>query len=456
MSGMNRDKIESSSISKGGFGWLKEDLSHALKAMKNKDETNGKDSIRRMLCSLLSNPGVGFVRPTRKRKRSHTNSEENNSLLPHVIELYYKRDTNDDTKDNGSFFDHTKGMNELLDDVNKILNAKQKFSPKFCNRYQQDSIFDGVLHNNNKNFASDKEIDCSNDAQCNRNHLNLAEELLFSDDADNGLYCESDRKIILHFLELETFIKLSYGSQLYDCYISLFNISKDDEKGSKKYISFLKKLTKLAHLDVKIMEIFMMMLLEPLRRKTIVPLDENKYMYWLKLMMRQPNGIQPENDGGSYDVLRDAVVNCISSSGVNSEGVCIFDISMPIIMTLCRLSFPVAKASLETMIEGSVQALASMTSNVIEKLSNINNVHKTVASGKIINVRNDDTYASIDFDSCITNMKRLVETDSRMKSLFSIVLSSNMEAQEFGDVENHVKDERRRSLIKIKFAVLQS
>ena len=434
---------------------MKEDLSHALKAMRNKDETKGKDSIRRMLCSLLNNPGVGLVRHTRKRKRSHTNTEENNSLLPHVIELYYKRGANDETNDDGSFFDHTKGMKELLDDVNKILNAKQKFSPKFFNRYQQDSIF-GILHNNNKNFASDKEIDCSNDAQkCNRNHLNHAEELLFSDDADNGLYCESDRKIILHFLELETFIKLSYGSQLYDCYINLFNISKDDEKGGKKYVSFLKKLTKLAHLDVKIMEIFMMMLLEPLRRETIVPLDENKYIYWLKLMIRHSNGIQPENDGGSYDVLRDAVVNCISSSSVNSEGVSIYGISIPIIMTVCRLSFPVAKASLESMIEGSVRALALMTSNVIEELSNSNNVHKAHAQGKINDTGNDDTYASIDFDNCITNMKRLVETDSRMKSLFSLVLSSNMEGQEVGDAENHVKDERTRSLIKIKFAVLQ-
>lgn len=448
MSGVNpryRNQIESSSISKGGFCWVKEDLSHALEAMKNKDETKdetkGKDSSRLVLRSLLSNPGVGLVRPTRKRKRSHSNNDENNiSLLPHVIELYYKRDTNIDR----SFSDQATGMKELLDDVHKIVNEKKKFSLRFCDRYKQDLNFDFVQRSSNKNFASDEEVIFSNDAQCNRNFLDHAKESIFSDDA---LFCASDREIILHFLEPETFVKLSYASQLYDCYIDLYTLSKNDEKSSKKYSSFLKKLTKLAHIDIKIMEIFIMMLLEPLRRKTIVPLNENKYIYWLKTMMRQPNDIQPENIDGSYNVLRDAVVNCISSLTVNTEDLSIYGVAIPIIMIVSRLSFPVAKASLKSMIKGSVHALASMASIITEKLSNDSNIHKTVGN---------DMYASLNFDSCIAKMKRLVETDSRMKSLFLLLVSSNTEALEFGEVKNHVKDEEWRwSLIKIKLAVLQ-
>ena len=69
----------------------------------------------------------------------------------------------------------------------------------------------------------------------------------------------------------------------------------------------------------------------------------------------------------------------------------------------------------------------------------------------------ENMYVSLDFDCYVTKLKRLVNSDSRLKSLFGILLISKVKKvkNEAADMDNHVHNFRHQSLIKIKDAVLQ-
>ena len=242
------------SVAKGGYCWAKDDLSHALQAMMKDRKDN--DPTRQILYSLLSNPGTGLPRPgKRKRPQIGMRAETSNSLLKHVIEQYYGRNGSNSARNN------LDGMKDLLDDVHRIAGLKNKFA------------FNPTGDNLQRNYEQRKE------------------ELI------SDVKCKIERDVIQYFLKPETLLKLSYAIQLYNHFKEIFSTdssSEDMKNHSKKtkHVSFLKKLIKLARLDMQILKILILMLFEPMRRQIIVPLDENRCIFWLKFMLKQPDGIQ--------------------------------------------------------------------------------------------------------------------------------------------------------------------
>lgn len=411
-------------VSKGGYSWTKDDFSHALQAMMKDQKEN--NSTRLVLCSLLSNPGIGLPRSGKKRKRSHVGCDEHDSLLPHVIEHYFKRNR-------GRNKICASGMRDLVHDVNKI--ASLRINCAF-NRNNSDMHGEHCYEQVNNEILSDAK-------------------------------CDMERDIMLYFLDPQTLVKVSYAAQLYDRYVKLYctcSNSKDgnNQMGKSKHLSFLKKLTKMSHIDMQILQVFILMLLEPMRREIRVPMDEYKNTYWLKFMLRQPDGISSIQLSESFDILRDTVVDCISSLSDKAEHPNICKVDTPILILACRSSFPIAKVCIGKFIRIAVGSLESIPSRVMENVLDPATGSKKCDNNLLVTEEHSGSVervnvppVSIDFDNCVIQLKQLVLSDSRLKSLFLTLLKVCDEGIHIQTIENDLRNFRQKSLIKIRDVVLQ-
>jgi hypothetical protein len=426
----HQDRISASS-SAGGYTWNGNDLRRALLS-------NNANQKRVLLRSLLTNPGTCLPRPKRRRRtQEHGNEGVENlgkPLLSQVIKCYLQDDEsgknssseNRNTKISSTFFTENESiLNNLQKDLSEITSSRSKTQLLYdhCNENDPRFLFD-VKNQLAQEDKSASEID-----------------------------------LILYFLQAKSLIKLSYASQLYDRYIDLNN---DSAKGSRNRIEmgkdqlFLDKVEALSRLNLDVLEAFLLMLVEPIRRRTnnaTVTSKENIFSqeaepshphYWISFILHQ--SIDPKtyhrNEEAS-DALCDAVVHFISSlnekesystvkkADTTDAPVRVWKLPAPVLIMVCKLYFPIARICLGSLIEDAVilyeeipsfvgKKAVDLTSNSNEKTrSGDNDRSKPIVEGL---ETLDSPSPSRDYDECIRVLKSMVSAHKCFRSLIREML----------------------------------
>ncbi len=375
--------LDANNVSRGGYTWTKSDLHRSLTESKDVNEK------RRLLRSLLSNPGIGMARPSRKRKRVCSAIEENendsNPLLPAVVKEYIGIGTC-----NGNGRQPTIEMDRITQDLHtdlvEIASSRSK-TQLLCDLIDVPSH----LSETKKNINSQSK---------------------------NGAFGEKN-DVMLFFGQPSSCIKLAYASQLYDRFIQLhLHPSDSTSKGDKLCEGqlILKKLHSLAVLDLQMCEVFFLTLIEPIRRGTLTMIKENqKYASWIEFILAQSiDPLHHHLSEKSLNILQTAVVDCLNSLTSNSSKVKIWELPPAILITISKLYFPIARTCIELLMEIAIDTFEKIPSYVVRKAQNQNDDY--LLREQPLNTEYNSPMKV--FDACTHLLKVMTTICPKLKSLY--------------------------------------
>jgi hypothetical protein len=369
--------------SNGSYLWSYDDLKNAMLWFVS-DQTFAKDddnfdrcNLQTLIYSLIQSPGIFHQRPL-KDLRSGVGLKEEGSLLPKIISQcinHSERSNADGSPEN--LTKSTKWLQSALCDIAIVRRSNEELFDNYQQKYEKMISYD---KNDEKISAEEKR----------------------------------DREYWKYLAHPSTLIKSVYAAQMYEHFLKLSCknvhceedvIHQNNDDLSMDALSFLNKMKRLAKIQPCIVEVYIHMTLEPMKRKQLPGLS---LMDILSSEADFDSDITDPVEKESFRLLSESIRETISETNV-------FKLPPVLMSIVSKLFFPFAKTFIEKLISRALQAHEAIPTSIIN--------HAVSSSSATRDAKLTATFGEItytpkqDLDLCVNILSFLFQTKHDMKFL---------------------------------------
>jgi len=359
---------------RGGYIWSNKQLHNALlwfttaddeSASGNPNERNGnKRDVYLFVESLLRNPGILCNRPLVGKKRLRDDDDElKGPLLPHIL----------------SFLEAIcKERNEQCTD------KSEKYGITL------ESILTAVLSSIANARTTIEET---------RQNTQEPQQLWHQDKESEG----KSQEFLNYFLQPRTIINSTYAAHLYTQYLEMASKTEEGDDSNNNIPSgallFLEKVRALAVIKQEVAEVFLLMILEPIRRQLSHNNDN-----WFDAISSEFTFHVPDSDveeGRAFHHLSRTVVGTVTIHNI-------YRFPSTLLATLGQIYFALAKEFLDKLISCAIDSHGQIPKFVANQAMRSLDSHV----GKL------DPDPLLIYEKCVSTCKEWIATSADMASLF--------------------------------------
>lgn len=377
---------------RGGYIWSNKQLHNALlwfttpvddeSASGNPNERNGdKRDFQMFVESLLRNPGILCNRPLVGKKRLRDDDELKGPLLPHILSFLGVK---------------CKERNEQCAD------KSEKYEISL------ESILTTVLASiANARTNTDEPQQSTQEPQQLWHH-------------DKG----KTQEFLKYFLQPRTIINSTYAAHLYTQYLEMATKTEevDDSNNNipSRALLFLEKVRALAVIKQEVAEVFLLMILEPIRRQ----LAHNNYN-WVDAISSDFTFNAPDSDVEEDRAFRHLSRTVVGIVTIHN----IYQFPSTLVATLGQIYFAIAKELLDKLISCAIDSYGQ--------------IPKFVANQAMRSLDSCDGLLDSDprliYEKCVSTCKEWIATSANMSSLFSDIIDIRLMAFQQNECDDGIQ-----------------